>query len=65
MPIYGFKCEGCNYEVEHLYKNFAESEEQIPHCPNCKTAMERDLPTNTTAIFVGPGFHVNDYKRRR
>lgn len=65
MPIYGFKCEVCNYEREDIYKNFAESEEHPPECPNCKVAMKRDLPINTSAVFVGSGFHVNDYKRRR
>jgi putative FmdB family regulatory protein len=42
MPLYGFKCEGCNYEEEIAAKIADRDKPQL--CPSCKLCnMKRDL----------------------
>lgn len=67
MPIYDFACSKCEHKFDLMFSTYAQYEEQKKKmkCPSCKSKrVEKQMSTNVTANFVGPGFYVNDYKKR-
>ncbi len=65
MPVYDFKCLECEMPFEERFSSYQVYEKETVKCPKCDSEkVEKLISTGTTAIFKGPGFYVNDYKRR-
>ena len=58
MPIYLYRCQQCNLEIEKLQK---VSDPQLTDCPNCAAATLKKVLAPVGIIFKGTGFHKNDY----
>jgi putative FmdB family regulatory protein len=55
MPIYEYRCQSCDKEMEALVRSGKEPEE----CPACKGPLVRKI-SRAGIIFKGSGFYVND-----
>lgn len=55
MPIYEYRCQTCNHEMEALVRSGKEPET----CPECQGALARKI-SRAGVIFKGSGFYVND-----
>jgi putative FmdB family regulatory protein len=63
MPCYEFRCKKCEHRLEVIQK----FKDPYPTtCPACNEvdSLEKQISVGTTAQFKGPGFFVNDYKKR-
>lgn len=58
MPIYLYRCQQCNLEIEKLQK---VSDPQLTDCPTCAAATLKKVLAPVGIIFKGTGFHKNDY----
>lgn len=65
MPIYNFKCYGCEEEFESIEKMGAK----FANCPSCKKIAERlhgrDIPSPPKLIAGIGGFHSPSYGDRK
>ena len=59
MPIYAYRCGGCDYLFE-LRQGFDADPEQP--CPRCKSAARRRFHA-PSVIYKGSGFYTTDYAR--
>ena len=55
MPIYEYRCQSCNHEMEALVRSGKEPET----CPECQGSLTRKI-SRAGVIFKGSGFYVND-----
>lgn len=55
MPIYEYRCQSCNHEMEALVRGGKEPEA----CPECEGQLARKI-SKAGVIFKGSGFYVND-----
>lgn len=55
MPIYEYRCQSCNHEMEALVRSGKEPET----CPECQGPLARKI-SRAGVIFKGSGFYVND-----
>lgn len=55
MPIYEYRCQSCNHEMEALVRGGKEPET----CPQCEGQLARKI-SRAGVIFKGSGFYVND-----
>lgn len=65
MPTFQFKCQTCQTEFE-FFKLRSDEKAECPKCEE-KDKLEPIFTGNPHGgvIFKGPGFHVNDYPKRR
>lgn len=56
MPLYEFKCEHCDYEMEM----FKKLNEKLPNCPVCGRSMIK-LISATNFILNGTGWAKDNY----
>lgn len=61
MPLYVYRCEECENVFEVTQRI---TEEPIKCCFECNGAVRR-LIQPIGIIFNGPGFYVNDYKKKQ
>lgn len=55
MPIYEYRCQSCDHELEALVRNGKEPSA----CPSCEGQLARKI-SRAGIIFKGSGFYVND-----
>ena len=59
MPVYEYKCNGCEKPVSIYFKTFSSAETSEPVCPECKsTALERKI---SRVYFGGVGSFANTW----
>lgn len=64
MPIYEYKCKECKSEFDFWFRTFAEVDEIIPMCPECKSIkVKRIYKTPCEHHLKGSGFHKTDYTK--
>lgn len=64
MPIYRYKCEVCDHELE-LIQSMKEGEEYqatVKECPKCTAPKWRRLISNTSFKLQGGGWFRDDYR---
>lgn len=61
MPIYEYECNNCEHRLEVIQRF---KEEPLIECPECGEEALKRLFGVPGLIFKGPGFYVNDYKKR-
>jgi putative FmdB family regulatory protein len=61
MPIFEFRCKDCGHEQEKLLQRVALH--QTVWCDNCGGQMER-VPSASSFVLKGAGFHANDYPKK-
>jgi putative FmdB family regulatory protein len=55
MPIYEYRCQSCDNEIEVLVRSGKEPES----CPACEGKLARKI-SRAGVIFKGSGFYVTD-----
>jgi putative FmdB family regulatory protein len=58
MPLYLYRCEQCNFELEKIQRF---SDESLIKCPECNEKMIRVI-CSATLNFKGTGWYESDYK---
>ena len=58
MPIYEYRCGGCDHEFEEMQRITAE-----PHatCPSCGSEECRRLMSVSSFVLKGSGWYATDY----
>ena len=59
MPIYEYKCQICDYNLESLQKI---ADKPLITCPNCGKDQLIKLLSNTNFQLKGTGWYVTDFK---
>lgn len=59
MPIYEYRCKGCDLKFE-VRRGFSES--SGANCPECQCQAQR-IFSPVPIVFKGPGFYVTDNAR--
>jgi putative FmdB family regulatory protein len=59
MPIYEYRCEACNHELEALQKM---SDAPLTECPECKQPTLRKLISAAGFRLKGSGWYETDFK---
>ena len=55
MPIYEYRCNRCNHELEAIQKF---TDEPLVKCPKCKKkSLEKQMSTGGMFILKGEGFY--------
>ena len=62
MPIYEYKCEGCDKVIEKLTTNYEQS---VISC-ECEKKSDciRIISKQSKSILNGKGFYATDYKAK-
>lgn len=60
MPLYEYKCKGCNKQIEVLQRI---SEEPLKECIYCGGKLEK-LISASSFQFKGSGWYITDYKQK-
>jgi putative FmdB family regulatory protein len=61
MPLYEYRCKGCNKIFEVLQKIDAEP---LSECIHCGEPVEK-LVSVSSFQFKGSGWYITDYKNKR
>ena len=59
MPIYEYRCEHCEHEMEAIQKM---SDEPLKDCPECKQETLRKLVSAAAFKLTGTGWYETDFK---
>ncbi|MET0051908.1 MAG: zinc ribbon domain-containing protein [Candidatus Thiodiazotropha sp.] len=59
MPIYEYRCEACNHELEALQKM---SDAPLTECPECKQQSLQKLISAAGFRLKGSGWYETDFK---
>jgi putative FmdB family regulatory protein len=59
MPIYEYRCEACDHELEALQKL---SDAALTECPECKQESLKKLISAAGFRLKGSGWYETDYK---
>jgi putative FmdB family regulatory protein len=59
MPIYEYRCESCNHEMEAVQKI---SEEPLVTCPACATDTLKKIISAAGFRLKGGGWYETDFK---
>ncbi len=59
MPIYEYRCEACNHELEALQKM---SDDPLTECPECKQQTLQKLISAAGFRLKGSGWYETDFK---
>lgn len=60
MPIYEYRCESCEHQLEALQKI---SDEPLNECPSCTDGRLRRLVSATAFRLSGSGWYETDFKK--
>ena len=61
MPLYEYKCDNCETQLEKLQKM---SEPSLVKCPECTHDTLRKLISATTFKLKGNGWYETDFKTK-
>ena len=61
MPTYDYKCTRCN-KIFEVFHGITENPDVL--CPECSGVSVRQISGGVGIMFKGPGFYVNDYKKK-
>lgn len=61
MPIYVYRCEMCDKEIE-VIQSITDAPLKI--CTECGGELEQQM-TTPAIVFKGPGFYETDYKTKQ
>jgi putative FmdB family regulatory protein len=68
MPTYDYQCQGCG-EIDEIFMSMSEATEEIVSlngCTNCgNTKFKKTITQPPGIAFVGSGFYVNDYGKKK
>ena len=59
MPIYEYRCDSCDYELEALQKL---SDKPLSSCPSCEATALRRLVSAPSFRLKGDGWYETDFK---
>ncbi|PCJ31999.1 MAG: transcriptional regulator [Gammaproteobacteria bacterium] len=59
MPLYEYRCGGCEHQFEALQKM---SDDPLVHCPACDEAKLRKLISAVGFRLKGDGWYETDFK---
>ena len=59
MPIYGYRCDTCGHEDDHLQK---VSEPQLSVCPACHKPTYKKMLSAAGFHLKGSGWYATDFK---
>jgi putative FmdB family regulatory protein len=59
LPIYEYKCEKCDHELEVIQKF---SDEPVTVCPECNGKMSKKMSLSAFHL-KGSGWYTTDYKK--
>jgi putative FmdB family regulatory protein len=59
MPIYEYRCENCDHELEKIQKF---SDAPLTDCPKCGKADLKKLMSAAAFQLKGEGWYVTDFK---
>ncbi|MET0065110.1 MAG: zinc ribbon domain-containing protein [Candidatus Thiodiazotropha sp.] len=59
MPIYEYRCDACNHELEALQKM---SDAPLTECPECKQQTLKKLISAAGFRLKGSGWYETDFK---
>jgi len=60
MPIYEYRCQSCNHELEALQKL---SDPELTECPSCKQPRLQKLISAAGFRLKGSGWYETDFKK--
>ncbi|MES9946057.1 MAG: zinc ribbon domain-containing protein [Candidatus Thiodiazotropha sp.] len=60
MPIYEYRCEACEHELEALQKM---SDPALSECPECKRDSLKKVISAAAFRLKGSGWYETDFKR--
>lgn len=60
MPIYEYRCETCEHQLEALQKF---SDAPLSECPQCEDGTLRKLVSATAFRLSGSGWYETDFKK--
>ena len=61
MPIYSYRCQNCKNEFD---VSQSMTDEPLRQCPKCNGGVVRLIGKDINISFKGPGFYVNDSKKK-
>ena len=61
MPLYEYRCEGCEHQFEIIQKF---SDDPISVCPSCGQGPVVKLLSSPAIQFKGSGWYITDYARK-
>jgi putative FmdB family regulatory protein len=59
VPIYGYRCEACGHQDDHLQK---ASEPQLSVCPACNKPTYKKMLSAAGFQLKGSGWYATDFK---
>ncbi len=62
MPIYEYRCNGCDHEMEIIQKM---SDDPMKDCPVCKESELRKLISAAGFRLKGSGWYETDFKNKK
>lgn len=60
MPIYEYRCEACDHELEVIQKM---SDPALSECPECKRDSLKKIISAAAFRLKGSGWYETDFKR--
>ncbi|MBT2971643.1 MAG: transcriptional regulator [gamma proteobacterium symbiont of Ctena orbiculata] len=60
MPIYEYRCEACDHELEAIQKM---SEPALSECPECKQDALKKIISAAAFRLKGSGWYETDFKK--
>lgn len=60
MPIYEYRCQSCEYEMEKLQKI---SDDPLMECPSCHESALKKLVSAAGFRLSGSGWYETDFKK--
>ncbi len=60
MPLYGYRCNECNYSFEVRQRM---SDTPLTECPSCGASQLRRVVNNVGVVFKGSGFYITDSRK--
>ncbi|HEX7085911.1 MAG TPA: zinc ribbon domain-containing protein [Vicinamibacterales bacterium] len=61
MPLYEYRCDGCQHQFEVIQKF---SDAPIATCPQCGGGPVEKLLSSPAIQFKGTGWYITDYARK-
>ena len=58
MPIYEYRCQDCEHELEVMQRISADA---LTTCPDCGTESLKRLISQTSFVLKGSGWYATDY----
>lgn len=62
MPIYTYRCDGCNHEFEERQRITADA---LVVCPECnEPKLKKIITAGSSFILKGDGWYETDFKNK-